>query len=97
MLYHGYLKTHSALPVPNMLCFTRCVDDVEGERQEVFIKESWFSLSDDFYLSSMSEQDSLGRRLKCLESVNLEMSIVICEREWVICEREWVICEREWL
>ena len=76
MFYHGYHKTHPALPVPNMICYTRCVDDVEGGRQEVFVKESCFSLSDDFYLSSRSEQDSLGRWLKCLESVNLEMLVI---------------------
>ena len=29
------------------------------------------SSSDDSYLSSMSEQDRVGRRVKCLEPVNL--------------------------
>jgi len=72
MLYHGYLVTPPAQPVPNMLCYTRCFGDIGAERQEVFVKESWFSLSDDFYLSSISERDSAGRCLKRLEAMNLD-------------------------
>ena len=105
-LYHGYHKRITVSYPENAIVTWLLHRPAKTVRPEVSFKEEWFSSVDNFYLSSITEQDSTGYRLRRLETMDL-VTLDGCDTRMVgvvhayldsLCVKlEAILCDQELL
>jgi hypothetical protein len=79
--YHGYHKRMR--PIASRKCYHKFAGATamryKGKKKS--FKEKLFSAGDNFYLSSITEQDSMGYRTKRLETMDLRRELALAIRD----------------